>query len=124
MAEFDVRLDDDWKLVRATARGNLSKSQGFELITEARTLAAKAGYDILWDVRQARLQIKLADFFYLPRNVEELQTSPTMSVRVALMVPQADLEKYAFYEDVAANVGLTVKVFLDEDEAITWLTES
>lgn len=122
MGEFKMVLDDKLKLVRAAARGDLSKALGYEMITEARTLAAKMGYDILWDVRDANLQVALGDWFFLPRKLEVLQKPPTRNSKVAVLIPPAEMEDYRFYENVAANVGLTLKVFLDEQEAIGWLT--
>ncbi len=121
MAEHELSLDDERKLVRATVHGELSKSQGLKLVAEARTLAVKVGYGILWDVTHANLQVRLADFYFLPRELDELQKSPTRNVKVALLVSPEAFEEYRFYEDVADNVGLIVKVFRDEDEAVTWM---
>jgi hypothetical protein len=122
MGEYEVVLDDDLKLVRANARGDVSKSLGHEIITEARTLAAKMGYAILCDVRDANLQVALADWFFLPRELDVLREGPTRSVRVAVVFPPDATSEYRFYETVATNVGLKLKVFLDEHEALDWIT--
>ena len=87
MGEYEAVLDDDLKLVRVTARGDLSKSLGYEIITKARTLAAQMGYGILCDVRNANLQVALSDWFFLPRELEVLREGPTRSVKVAVVIP-------------------------------------
>ena len=53
MGEYEVFADDDLELVRAIVRGDVHKSLGRKIITEARTLAAEKGYGILCDVRKA-----------------------------------------------------------------------
>lgn len=122
MAEYELTLDEERKFLRATVRGDLAKAQGRNLVVDARTRAAKVGYGILWDVRKANLQVKLADFFLLPMELKELQACSTRSVSVALLIPLHAKDSYQFYEDVASNVGLNVKIFVDENEAITWLS--
>lgn len=122
MGDYDVLLDDDLKLVRVTARGHLSKPLGYEIITKARMLAAEKGYGILCDVRDAALQVGLGDWFFLPRELDVLQSGATRNVRVAVVIPPEAVEEYRFYEDVTANVGLTFRVFLDEQAAVAWMT--
>ena len=117
-----VFADDDLKLVRAIVRGDVHKSLGRKIITEARTLAAEKGYGILCDVRKATVRVALVEWFYLPRELEVLKRLPTRIVRVAVVVAPKAIEDYRFYENVATNVGLRFKVFLDEDKAIAWMT--
>ncbi len=122
MDQYKVLLDDELKLVRVIAYGDLTKSLGKEIITEARKLAAASRYGILYDVRNATVRVALAEWFFLPRELEVLQTQPTRSVKVAVLIPPEQMEEYKFYENVTSNIGLSVKIFLDEDEAIAWMT--
>jgi len=108
--------------VRVTAWGDLPKELGKEIITKARKRAAKANYSILCDVSRASLQVALADWFYLPRRLEVLREKPTRDVKVALVVSTESKEDYKFYQNVATNVGLTLGVFLTEEQALAWLT--
>ena len=122
MGDYEVILDDDLHLVRASARGPVTKSLGHQMITEVRGLAAQKGYAILWNVVDADIQVALGDWFFLPRELDALQQGPSRSTKVAVVVSPAALEAFRFYEVVAANVGLNLKVFLDEQAAIDWLT--
>ena len=68
------------------------------------------------------MRVALVEWFYLPRELEVLKRLPTRIVRVAVVVAPEEIEEYRFYENVATNVGLRLQVFLDEDEAVAWMT--
>jgi hypothetical protein len=121
MGDYQVLADDALKLVRITVQGDVPKSFEHEIITEGRKLATEKGYGILCDVREASDQVTLTDWFHLPGELDVLKQAPTRGVRAAVLVAPDALEEYRFYEDVAANVGLMLKVFLDEQEAIAWM---
>jgi len=121
MGDYEILLNDDVKLVRVTAHGDLATSLGYEIVTKARNLAAEAGYSILYDVRDAVVHFTLTDWFYLPRELDVLKSAEAHTVKVALLIPPDKTEDYRFYEDVARNTGLALRIFLDEQEAIAWL---
>ncbi len=60
----------------------------------------------------------------MPRELEVLTTGPTRQVKVAILIPEEQAQGYSFYETAAGNVGLSVRIFLEENEAIEWLRES
>lgn len=70
------------------------------------------------------LKVDFSRFFFMPRELEVLTTAPTRQVKVAILIPQERAQEYSFYETAAGNVGLSVKIFLDEDAAVEWLQES
>ena len=121
MDNYNILLDDSLKLVRILAKGKLTKTLGKQIITEARNLAATANYGIFCDVRNASVSASLADWFFLPRELEVLRTETTRFIKVAILISQDDIEIYKFYENVASNAGLLLKIFLDETEALVWL---
>lgn len=121
MSLYEITQDDDLKLVRVTARGEFSKARGEEVITAARLRAAETGYDILYDFRDTVTRVALIDWYKLPRQLVVLRMAETRNPKVAILYPVHSARDYQFYEDTAANVGLTVKVFQDEAEALAWL---
>jgi len=122
MSDYSIRKDDQLRLVRVNVQGKLDKNLGYEIITKARKKAAESGFSILCDVRGVDHHVALADWFYLPRKLEVLQKNPTRNVNVAVVITQESSQEYDFYQNVAENVGLTFRVFMDEEEAIRWLT--
>jgi len=122
MGSFDVRLDHDLRVVRVMATGELVRAAGERLITEARMTAAEAGYDILCDARDVAPNVSLAAWFHLPRELEVLKDPKTARLKAAVLIPRGPLvEDYRFYEAVAANVGLQIRMFFDEEDALQWL---
>jgi len=121
MDPYKILLDSELNLVRVAVYGDFTQSLGEEIITRARTLASEHSCSILYDVRQATAQVDFSRWFYLPRELEVLRAKPTRNVKVAILVPAEQVDKYKFYETVATNVGLSVNVFLDEEKAIEWL---
>lgn len=112
MEPYDILLDGGSKSVRVTARGEITRAIGEEIITKARKLAAEHGYSILYDVREAALRIEFSRYFFMPRELEVLTKAPTRQVKVAILVPKRQLDEYRFYETAAGNVGLSVSIFL------------
>jgi hypothetical protein len=123
--EYKIALDDENKIVRVVALGVLDKKLREELITNARTMAGKHNYQILCDATKAAVKVSLADWYFLPRILPVLKNTNLRAIRAAVLIPSGEQEKiYNFYETVTHNVGMDLRVFLKEEEAINWLKES
>ncbi len=121
MSQYDISQDDDLKLVRVTAHGEFSRALGVKVITAARLRAAETGYNVLYDFRDTVTRVAMIDWYDLPRRLDVLRTAEARSAKVAVLYPAHSAKDYQFYEDTAANAGLTVKIFQDEAEALAWL---
>ncbi len=121
---YRIQLHADSGFVRVDAFGEITRSVGEQIITEARKLAAENDCSLLYDVREATVKVDFSRYFFMPRELEVLTTAPTRQVKVAILIPAEQAQEYSFYETAAGNVGLSVKIFLDENEAIAWLQES
>jgi hypothetical protein len=120
--EYNIKLDNENGIVLVVARGELNKKLGEEIITNARTTAREHKYNILYDVTQATVLVSLIDWFFLPRTLPVLQNLEIRIIRAAVLIPAGDQEiTYKFYETVTHNVGMDLRIFLKEDEAIKWL---
>jgi len=111
--------------VYVVARGVIGLPLGQELIKEARTEAARLKFNILCDVRQSTAKVTLADWFFLPRTLDVYLKTKTRYVRTAIVV-NAGRQEYAynFFRTAAVNLGLSINVFLDEQDALQWLEEA
>jgi hypothetical protein len=121
---YTITLDHERRLVRVTAQGEFEIKTGNELITKSMNIAAEHQYNILCDVRASRAKADLGDWFFLPRRLGVYKDLRTRSTRSALLVsPGRQENAYRFFETVAINVGLKIKIFLEEEEALEWLEE-
>jgi hypothetical protein len=120
--EYKVTVDPSNEIVRLIASGEIDKSLGHEMITETRMTASKHGYSIFCDATKAKVNVSVIDWFMLPRTLPVLQDPNIRKIKAAILIPSGEQEdNYKFYETVTYNEGMKVRVFLNEDDAISWL---
>ena len=119
---YTITLDHERCLVYVLAQGEFDFQSGGELITDARKTAAEHQYNILCDVRKSWAKVNLADWFFLPRRLFVYTDWKTRTVKTAILVTAGKQESnYRFFENVTSNLGLRIKIFLSEAEALDWL---
>ena len=117
--QYEITLDKERCLVRLIVHGELSKDVGKKIITQTRTKAAENQYNILCDVRQAKVKTVFADWFYLPRKLAIYQK--TQAIKTAILItPKQQEREYRFFENVSSNLGIDIKVFCQEKDALDW----
>jgi hypothetical protein len=122
MDSFFVKTDPEQGLVTLVVIGELLKADGEKIITVARTKAAEHGYAVLYDMRQSRTNIPAAELFQVPRNLEVFRDEKMRRVKAAILIsPEDAVGKYKFYETVSDNLGIRLKIFFDEAQALEWL---
>ncbi len=121
-ALYSITLDADLGLVRLVVSGELSKEVGEEIITKTMTTADEHHYKILCDVRQARVNVSLADWFFMPRTLAVYKNIKARFIKTALLIMPGKQEKeYGFFESVTHNLGMNLKIFYKEPDALEWL---
>jgi len=122
MGEYKITVDHSNAIVRVVASGNFDKKLGDEMITETRSTAGKHGYNIFCDATKAKVKVSVIEWFLLPRTLPVLQDKEIRTIRAAVLIPSDEQkENYKFYETVTHNVGMNLRVFFKEEEAIDWL---
>ena len=123
MSELQFTVDHDRSLIHVVCTGDIDKEGGVEIISRARESAVEHNYNILYDMRDASVDVKLADWYLLPRNKDLIKNSESHTINVSILAPTDNAESnYKFYETAATNIGLSVRVFTDEAKALDWLT--
>lgn len=121
---YTITLNRERNLVYVTAQGEFDVNSGGKLITETRNIASKHQYNILCDVRASHAKVGLGEWFFLPRKLGVYKDMKTRNTKTAILVNRGGQENaYRFFETVASNVGLRIKIFLDEEKALKWLQE-
>lgn len=93
---------------------------GFPLVKEHNC------FRILSDFRQLKLNLSMIDIFTIPSIQSVLSRElnmPFYHFRRAVLVPDHDYDKYKFFENVAVNRSHVVRVFIDEERAVSWLLQ-
>ena len=102
------------------------QADGERIITAAREASAENNYDILYDIRQATTTVPYASWFSLPRELEVFKDLNAWRFKAAVLASQSDkaVDDYKFYELVTGNIGLRIRLFFEENEAIEWLLQN
>jgi len=118
---YSVKVDADKRVVRVDVSGMFNAEEAPRMTTDARRAAAESGFNVLYDIREARAgKLENADLFWLPRNVPALKDPKAARVRVATVFVDCQRPVVEFWETAFRNVGLNARAFEDEDEAIEW----
>ena len=126
MDNIEIRVDDDLHIIRVTCHGKINWSNAPDITNEARTLGAKKGYAILFDLRGAVIDEGTMGILTFVREIQAKKLENLRYVRSALLISsgsgQAD---WSFYETAARNAGINVRLFVDnEEEALKWAASS
>jgi len=120
---YEITLDEERRIVRLVVKGELSKTVGEQAITEVRTKAMGNKYNIFCDVRHAKVRASFSDWFYMPRNLEIYKTTKGLKTTILITKGKQE-EEYNFFENVAYNLGINIKIFYEEQDAFEWLETS
>jgi hypothetical protein len=124
-AQYTITLDKERGFVHVIARGELVRAVGDEIITEARMKAAECRCNIFCDIRETTFKVGFAEWYFLPRRLNVYNNLKTRFIRTAILINPGKQEKiFKFFEIVAQNLGLNIKIFLNEAKALSWLNKN
>jgi hypothetical protein len=121
--QYTITLDHERGLVHVIAQGEFDRDLGDEMITTARKKAAEYHYHILCDARQSKAKVAFSDWFLLPRRLAVYRNVKTRYIKTAIVVTTGKQEKvYRFFEIVTRNLGMNIRIFFREEDALEWLS--
>lgn len=120
--DYKITIDTQNKLVVATCEGELNVASAKPLTRALRSKAFDLGYNCIYDVRRAFLNASILDAYQLPRSIDDLYENPLHKRGKAAIVYESDKEFWEFLETTALNSGVLVKVFIEKEAAIEWLS--
>jgi len=109
----------DKGIVHISICGPIDNSSAHSIRSEAVNLAVQNSCKhFLYDLREARLGMTTIELYLLPRAFEEARGH-----KVAVLIRQDDeAEGWRFLETVERNLGIDMRIFIAESEAMDWLT--
>jgi hypothetical protein len=117
--EYWITEDEENHLVHLVVEGQVTKTEGENIIIETRRKAVEKQLPILCDISQAKINATLADWFFLVRNKEIYPKAP--SEKTAILIGSGTRDIFSFFENVTRNVGFNFKIFFSEEDAREWL---
>jgi len=126
----EVYLDHERKTIHCSLEGELDIESSILLSNDLRKKASELGFNIFYDARNLYVVYRTlpADFTTKLSTIIEklsalLEGPDQRTVRVAILYEQGKYDEYwRFYEAVAVNRGLTVKIFTSQEASLQWLS--
>ena len=120
--KYTITLDHERGVVHVLGQGEFNRDLGDELITNTLKIAAEYHYSILCDARQLKANVGFSDWFLLPRRLAAYRNLKTRYIKTAIVVTRGKQEKvYRFFETVTRSLGMNIRIFVGEKDALEWL---
>jgi hypothetical protein len=119
---YTLRFHPDKKIVLLRHTGQLTMEDALQARAAAVPWLNEIGlWRLLADIREAELSLSLAELFSF--NASHAEAFPKGTRIACVFSPdKARLEDVQFSETVAQNRGAMLRVFVQEPEALDWLT--
>ncbi|MFA6979105.1 MAG: hypothetical protein WC209_07240 [Ignavibacteriaceae bacterium] len=120
---WDIKLITEPKIIKLIYSGTVTPDQLKEALTSCVTLAKKE--NILRFIADTIPLVdghSVFDLYAVIQLYETIGFDQRMKEAVIVQVDSPALEVASFYETACLNRGYNVKIFSNESEAITWLS--
>jgi hypothetical protein len=118
----EVYIDNELKIICCTLEGELDIEKSIILSKDLRKKSSELGFNVFYDARKLYITDNVLPVDFTSKLSTLLEISSHRIVRVAILYELGEYDKYwKFYEDVAVNRGLSVKIFSKKEEAMKWL---
>jgi isopentenyldiphosphate isomerase len=119
----EIKISDNGKYIIVRVKENMTRTLAERLGLEAVQLGnTKNITRFLYDLRDSR-NTETINANYIFANQDMKRIEPNPENMIAMLTSPND-KSHDFIETVLRNAGYTVKLFIDEAEAIAWLEEA
>jgi hypothetical protein len=114
-----MSFEEDTGIIHCLVKGPLDNSSALPIISEAINLGRENNcVRFFYDFRKARLKMTTMELYLLPRAFEYEKNH-----RCAVLIRKNyEAENWRFFETVGRNLGIEIRMFVNESKAKTWLT--
>jgi hypothetical protein len=113
-----VVFDQDMHCIRVVMEGPITVPSVSAAITDAISLSDKHECNrFFYDLRKARLRMSNGELYWFPREFTDF----LRHIISVLVDPKDDMKKWKFVEDLDTNIAIKIRIFTEEQEAISWL---
>jgi hypothetical protein len=124
MAEYEIDVLPEIKIVKVTISGHLDMESFRDISQKARVLSNKHQYHILCDLRKALPEMSAMQLSMMTKQNTELKAPEARNIKAVLICSEKKgLGKWQFLEYVEQASHLQTRVFTNFNEAVEWLSE-
>jgi isopentenyldiphosphate isomerase len=119
----EIKISDNGKYIIVQVKENMTRALAERLGLEAVQLGnTKNIARFLYDLRDSRNTETInANYIFAKQDMKRIEPNPENMIA---MLTSPNDKSHDFIETVLRNAGYTVKLFIDEAEAISWLEEA
>jgi len=119
----EIKISDNGKYIIVQVKENMTRTLAERLGLEAVQLGnTKNITRFLYDLRDSRNTETInANYIFAKQDMKRIEPNPENMIA---MLTSPNDRSHDFIETVLRNAGYTVKLFIDEAEAIAWLEEA
>ncbi|MEI7502906.1 MAG: hypothetical protein WCJ61_06445 [Paludibacter sp.] len=121
--EYNFTINTDKKIITVQTSGELIKNEVAKMDKRIRTKAKELNCSILFDFRQSKNRITMADAFFWFTELYENDENPLISIPTVHLSSAEDEQFFRFFEITTNNNGIPIKMFTDNMHAIEWLKQ-
>lgn len=114
-------IDYENKTISVKTNGCLIKNELAAMGTASRIQAMDLDYKIIFDYSQSENYITITEAYYWFSDHYDKIDRRLREIPTAIITNKKDMEFFKFVETTCTNVGINIKVFLDENLAINWI---
>ncbi len=119
----NIRIIHAHEFIKATPEGPLDLEKAKNVLVEiASTAASLADYEIILDLRKARVAMSTTDLWYLATELSDLRKAFSRR-KTAVLCPTEQFDQAGFFALCAQNRGFAVRAFNSFEDAIEWLID-
>lgn len=119
---------DNLGMIKLVYEGDADVKDLKEVVTRGVELAMEKNcFRVLSDFRAMKLHLSVTALFSIPLEQMSLSQElkiPYFKFKRAMVVPEAEFGNYKFVENVAVNRSHQLKMFVDMQDAISWLLKN
>jgi hypothetical protein len=125
LMKHDFQVDKELRLIFCTLEGELDIEEAARLSKRLREKADKLGFNVLYDACKLEEPKSAMPVHDLTAKLSSILESIVhrKNVMVAFLYESGNYDAFwQFYEDAAVDRGLMIRIFIDKEEAIEWLS--
>jgi hypothetical protein len=122
--KHDFHIDNEIRLICCTLEGEFDIEESIRLAKSLREKAVGLDFNVLYDARKLQEPKSITPVYDFTAKLSSIIDSTAhRKVMVAFLYKPGNHDDFwQFYEDASVDRGLVIKIFIDKEEAIRWLS--
>ena len=122
--KHDFHIDNEIRLICCTLEGEFDIKESIRLAKSLREKAVGLDFNVLYDARKLQEPKSITPVYDFTAKLSSIIDSTVhRKVMVAFLYESGSYDDFwRFYEEASVDRGLVIKVFIDKEEAIRWLS--